>query len=220
MRGSIRRARDWGRTPPRRERRRRMGRSYAASTPEPSRRRGTSLGCEAGSSFSASIGWTRRRRADAEANTPTRVLPANRAELATRRLYPGLIRAGVETFWRIYEHGLGDIAGLAPRSGSRPFVVETYPRYVIRRLWPELKIPSKTKAPTEFVAVLNQRLRKKGYMWREDVPLRPDHVDAMLCAIAAEAHLGDDGLPKGTVGVEPTANETERMLREGLIVSP
>jgi len=162
----------------------------------------------------------RRRRADIEAKTPTRALPTSRAELATWTAYRGFIQAGLETYWSIHENGLGDIAGLGHRNGSRPFVVETYPRYVIQRLWPELAIPSKRKDPTAYVAVLTRLLREKGYAWRDDVALRVDHVDAMMCAIAAAACLGGDGLPAGTVGVGPEVDSGERVLREGFIVSP
>ena len=49
---------------------------------------------------------------------------------------------------------------------------------------------------------------------------RPDHIDAMLCALAAEACLHADGLPEGTVGEPPVADEGERVLREGFIVAP
>src|SRR4029078_512218 len=54
-----------------------------------------------------------------------------------------------------------------------------------------------------------------------DAPVtRPDHVDAMLCALAAEACLHADGLPAGTIGLPPVADPGERVLREGFIVAP
>src|SRR5690606_15268594 len=53
----------------------------------------------------------------------------------------------------------------------RPFVVETYPRYVIPRLWPKLKIPSKRKEPARYVEVLSRLLRGRGYRWDEGFPL-------------------------------------------------
>lgn len=162
----------------------------------------------------------RRRKADIEAKAPPSALPTSRAELATWKAYRGFIEAGIEVFWSIYEKGLGDIAGLSPRSGTRPFVVATYPRYVIRRLWPELKIPSKRKEPERYVEVLSGLLRGKGYVWDERLPLRVDHVDAMVCAIAAEACVDANGLPNGTVGVAPNKDWSERVLKEGYIVSP
>src|SRR5690606_24341873 len=162
----------------------------------------------------------RRREADIQANTPARALPTSGAELATWKAYRGFIEAGIEILWSICEKGLGDIAGLSPRPCTRPFVVETYPRYVIRRLWPELKIPSKRKEPERYVELLSRLLREKGYVWDEIFPLRVDHVDAMVCAIAAEACVDANGLPNGTVGVAPNKDWSERVLKEGYIVSP
>ena len=162
----------------------------------------------------------RRREADIQANTPARALPTSGAELATWKAYRGFIEAGIEILWSICEKGLGDIAGLSPRPCTRPFVVETYPRYVIRRLWPELKIPSKRKEPERYVELLSRLLREKGYVWDEIFPLRLDHVDAMVCAIAAEACVDANGLPNGTVGVAPNKDWSERVLKEGYIVSP
>ena len=157
----------------------------------------------------------RRRQADIQANTPARVLPTSRAELATWKAYCGFIEAGIEVFWSIYEKGMGDVAGLSPRSGTRPFVVETYPRYMIRRLWLELKIPSKRKEPERYVEVLSRLPRGRGYRWDEGFPLGVEYVDAMVCAIAAGACAEGDRLPEGTVGVRPEMDESERVLREG-----
>ncbi|HEY8470810.1 MAG TPA: hypothetical protein VIL18_14255 [Longimicrobiales bacterium] len=123
----------------------------------------------------------RRRRADIEAKTPTRALPASRAELASWKAYSGFIRAGVEIYWRIYEKGLGDIAGLGQRNGSRPFVVERYPRYVIQRLSSGLTVPPKRQNVTAYVVVLTALLRERGYAWRDRIPLRVDHA-ARCCA--------------------------------------
>lgn len=162
----------------------------------------------------------RPRQADIQAKTPTRALPTSRAELATWKAYRGFIEAGIEIFWSIYEKGLGDIAGLSPWSGTRPFVVETYPRYVIRRLWPELKIPSKRKEPARYVEVLSRLLRGRGYRWDEGFPLGVDYVDAMVCAIAAEGCLGGDSLSNVTVGSAPEVDRPGRVLREGYIAFP
>lgn len=118
------------------------------------------------------------------------------------------------------EKGLGDIAGLSPRSGTRPLVAETYPRYVIRTLWPDLEIPSKRKEPERYMEVLSRLIQEKGYAWDQSFALRVDIVDAMVCALVAEACLGSDRLPEGTVGLGPEVHEPERVLREGGVVSP
>ena len=52
--------------------------------------------------------------------------------------------------------------------------------------------------------------------------MRPtvDQVDAMLCAIAAEACVAANGLPPGSVGQPPFVDEPAQVIREGYIVSP
>jgi len=62
-------------------------------------------------------------------------------------------------------------------------------------------------------------VRAAGYTCVGDIS-RPDHVDAMLCALAAEACLLADDLPGGTVGDPPVADPAERVLREGFLVAP
>jgi dCTP diphosphatase len=161
----------------------------------------------------------KRRTADAQASTPTRVLPANRGELQEWKLYKGFIAAGVETFWSIHVNAFGNIGGLGEKIEGRPAVVETYPRYVIRRLWPDLKIPSKRTAPEEYTRVVWGRLRAAGFRCTA-APSRPDHVDAMLCAVAARAWAESDGRAAGTVGTPPYIDEVGRVIREGYIVAP
>lgn len=160
-----------------------------------------------------------RRVADAEARTPTSRLPGSRVELETWRLYRGLIEAGIETFWAVHTSALGTIAGLKEAVVSQPLVVETYPRYVLRRRWPDLRIASKSKEPDEYTEQVWVRLQQEGYVSTTD-PARPDHVDAMLCALAARACLGTDRLPPGTVGDAPYIDEGDRLIREGFIVAP
>jgi hypothetical protein len=147
------------------------------------------------------------------------VLPADRAELVEWRLYKGFIAAGVDTYWSIHVSGAGFVAGLNGERGDAPLIVETYPRYVLRRLWPDLKVPSKRQAPEEYTQAVWSRLKAKGYR-SSPVPARPDHVDAMLCALAAHACLETDGLPPGSVGQPPFIDEEERVIREGYIVAP
>ncbi len=160
----------------------------------------------------------RARRADLEAKTPTKVLPGTRAELAGWRLYRPFVEAGVELFWSIHEREIASILGLVPVPDAESVVFETYPRYVLLQLWGE-RPPSKRRDPAAYVDFVASRLRDAGYTWTGDAT-RPDHVDAMLCALAAEACLHADGLPEGTVGETPVADEHDRVLREGFIIAP
>jgi hypothetical protein len=148
------------------------------------------------------------------------VLPADRAALATWQLYKGFIAAGVDTYWSILASGAATIGGLDHKGGSDcPVVVETYPRYVLRKMWSDLKIPSKRQAPEKYTAAVWARLKARGFR-SSPAPSRPDHVDAMLCALAARAYLDADGLPPGTVGDPPYIDEGDRVIREGYIVAP
>jgi NTP pyrophosphatase (non-canonical NTP hydrolase) len=161
----------------------------------------------------------KRREADAGASTPTSTLPGSRAELANWRLYRGLIEAGVETYWVIHTSAAGTVAGLGPAKAGTPLIVETYPRYVLKRLWPGFRIPSKRQDPDEYTEQVWALLEEAGYT-ASMVPGRPDHVDAMLCAIAARACLEADGLPAGTVGAAPYVDADDGLIREGYIVAP
>ena len=158
-----------------------------------------------------------RRRADCEADTPTRVLPTKRSQLRpgsrqpNGKQYPflGLVRFGCELFWanRRYVSGL---------KGRRPKLVETYPRAILAR-WVEKKtIPSKKKRPTDYVDFVKSLLKKRGYSWEGDIQ-RLDHCDAMLCAVAAELHFQDKA---DYVGRSHNVDRTARIIREGLIVLP
>jgi hypothetical protein len=160
----------------------------------------------------------RSRRADLQAKTPTKVLPRTRAELGSWQLYRPFIEAGVELFWSIHERELASILGLVPIPGDEGTVFETYPRYVLLQLWGE-RPPPKRREPAAYVDFVWSRLREAGYSCDGPVT-RPDHVDAMLCALAAEACLHADSLPAGTVGLPPVADVGERVLREGFIVAP
>ncbi len=164
----------------------------------------------------------RSRVADLAARVPTKVLPRSRAELAGWRLYKPFVEAGLELFWSIHQRELASILGLVPVPGAEGIVFETYPRYVLLQLW-GVRPPSKRREPAAYVDFVWGRLREAGYLC-DDPVTRPDHVDAILCALAAEAclHADDlpDGLPEGTVGLAPVVDEGERVLREGFIVSP
>jgi hypothetical protein len=164
----------------------------------------------------------RSRVADLAARVPTQVLPRSRAELAGWRLYKPFVEAGLTVFWSIHQRELASILGLVPVPGAEGIVFETYPRYVLLQLW-GVRPPSKRREPAAYVDFVWGRLREAGYLC-DDPVTRPDHVDAMLCALAAEAclHADDlpDGLPEGTVGLAPVVDEGERVLREGFIVAP
>lgn len=159
-----------------------------------------------------------RRAADAAANTPTRRLPQTREELSRWRAYRGLIEAGVSIFWWVYSRRLGTIPGLST-GAETPVVLETYPRYMIRRLWPEFRIPSKRQRPMDYIEEVYARIQKRGYRCRSAIRPSVDQVDAMLCAMAAEAYGRAGGLPAGTVGIPPEADDDARVLREGLIIA-
>jgi hypothetical protein len=159
----------------------------------------------------------RQRLCDRAANVPTKSLPTSRAELAAWPLYRELLTAGVELFWSLHEGEHASILGLVPLPDVG-IVCETYPRYVASRLWPGFKLPSKRRTPADYVDVVWTRLRAAGYTCNSEIT-RPDHVDAMLCAVAAEACLHEDGTPAGTVGEPPVVDEGERVLREGFLVA-
>jgi predicted nuclease with RNAse H fold len=142
-----------------------------------------------------------RRVADREARTPTSILPARRADVAAMPVYRQFVEAGLTIFWAAHQRSLP--------------VVETYPRFVIRTLWPELKIPSKRREPRRYIAELWARIRALGYTSRP--PGTHDEIDAMLCALAAEAFAAGKHVQVG----EPLAvDEAESVLREGYIVGP
>jgi hypothetical protein len=161
-----------------------------------------------------------RRLADALADTPVRVLPGDRNALRDWKLYRGLIEVGVDVFWSIYEHDLASIFGLVLMPELESIVFETYPRYVFRQLWPGVRLPSKRNEPFAYVETVWRLIQSDGYLCESVLRPAVDHVDAMLCALAAEACLHADGLPAGTVGLPPVVDRDERVLREGFIVAP
>lgn len=160
------------------------------------------------------------RLADKEAKTPTNVLPADRTELENWKLYQGLIQAGVEIFWSVYRWRSVCIPGLEQECTGKTVVFETYPRYVIMRLWPGFKIPSKSKNPLTYSSEVYQLIRGLGFSCPGVLIPTHDQVDAMLCALAACSLVEEDELPSGTVGNPPYVDEKCSVLREGLIVAP
>jgi predicted nuclease with RNAse H fold len=152
-----------------------------------------------------------RRAADRDAKTPTSVLPTVRADVALMRAYGPFVGAGITIFWEAQRKGLAAVPGLA---GSGPTLIETYPRFVIRRLWPDLRpIPSKRKAPRTYMAELWARLQALGLRGPE--PERHDQIDALLCALAGTSWALGEAVE---VGERPRVDAD--VLREGFIVAP
>lgn len=129
-----------------------------------------------------------------------------------------LDRGGRGALWSLRERSLGSILSLGDARDDRPLVAETYPRYVIRRLW-NPKPPSKRKEPLRYVDEIWSSLKADGYSCPGVCRPVVDQVDAMLCAIAAASCL-DGRYPPGARGAQVEADADERVLREGFIVSP
>jgi len=162
----------------------------------------------------------KRRECDKLANTPTRVLPSNRKELQSWKMYRQLIECGIEIFWSVYSNNLASIAGLKDVSKSELVIFETYPRYIIKRLWPGESIPSKSKAKREYIKKFSALIKRKGYSFEENKVTSHDYVDAMLCAIAAEDYFKTNGNSPGKVGKSVMVDNNEKIFREGFIYSP
>jgi predicted nuclease with RNAse H fold len=155
-----------------------------------------------------------RRAADRAANAPTRLLPARRADVVSMRAYGPLVEAGLTIFWEASQRGFATLDG-RPRNGL-PTILETYPRFVIRTLWPELSIPSKRKEPRRYVAEVWPRIRALGCT-AVAPPASHDEVDAALCALAARA-WGEGAVVEA--GAPPVVDAAGSVLREGFIVAP
>jgi predicted nuclease with RNAse H fold len=154
-----------------------------------------------------------RRAADREAKTPTSVLPVERGAVPSMPAYAAFVEAGITIFWEARRRGLAAVPGL---DCAGPALLETYPRFAIRRLWPDLRaIPSKRKEPARYVAELWPRLRALGL--DGPAPKRHDDVDALLCAVAARAWADGTAVEAGE---PPRLDETDGVLREGFIVVP
>jgi predicted nuclease with RNAse H fold len=153
-----------------------------------------------------------RRAADAAAKTPTSVLPTDRSAISAMAAYGSFVEAGIAIFWESHTRGLARIPGL---DGSGAPLLEAYPRFAIRRLWPDLAIPSKRKEPRRYVAELWPRQRELGLTG--PAPSRHDEVDALLCALAARAWLHGRAIE---VGEPPELDAAGSVIREGFIVAP
>jgi hypothetical protein len=122
------------------------------------------------------------------------------------------VEAALTIFWEAHTRTLARIPGLA---GAGPALLETYPRFTIRSLWPALAIPSKRREPRRYVDELWPRLQGLGL--DGPAPTRHDEVDALLCAIAASAWLERRAVE---VGEPPELDAPGSVVREGFIVAP
>ena len=109
----------------------------------------------------------KRRECDRLANTPTSILPKNRQELSTWKMYKQLIECGIEVFWSAHKNGLASIGGIEALNIALPIIIETYPRYIIKRLWGKNTIPSKRKAQIEYVNNYISLIKGLGYSFDE-----------------------------------------------------
>ena len=163
----------------------------------------------------------RQRHCDRAAGTPTNRLPTSRAGMAEARLYAGLVEAGVNIFWWVHERHLGHVAGFSEVRSGPPTVCETYPRFVLRRLGVDrARIPSKRQAPLDYVDMAWGLLRDLGYRCPSVDRPTVDHVDAMLCAVAAAAWWNASDPLRCAVGSPPIADVVGRVIYEGYIVAP
>lgn len=163
-----------------------------------------------------------RRLCDQHADTPTRVLPRTPDDRETAVAYRALIDAGVAVFWEIAESRAGKVFGLDAKKNAPLTAFETYPRYVVRRLWPDdyRALPSKRKAPFSYVDFVWSLLRSAGYHCHSVRRPMVDQIDAMLCAVAAEALAGEGWYPAWKVGGKPERAPEGGYLRGGYIVVP
>lgn len=97
--------------------------------------------------------------------------------------------------------------------------METYRRYLIRRLWSALKIPFKKKEATTYMEVLSSFLRQTAHIFPKGT-IQVDRVDAMVCVSGAEGCLDSDLLPNAAIGRVPDIGRSGPILREDNIVCP
>lgn len=159
----------------------------------------------------------KRRRCDELAQTPTKVLPRSLEDLEHWKLYKGLIELGIKTFWFIHNSKDMRIFSLDGPL-DLPIVAETYPRKVAEVMGLQ-RLPSKRKEPVRYVDYLWHFLQLLGYRCESIVRPSVDQIDAMLCAIAAQA-LVTSGDACEALGDQPYVDEKDCVLREGFIVVP
>jgi predicted nuclease with RNAse H fold len=158
-----------------------------------------------------------RRVCDQAADTPTRRLPATRAEMAagccadgTKIPYHAVVYLGVELFLGHADETLGAPDCLTPR------LVETYPRAIYRCLTGETP-PSKRHTPLRYMTAVYDVVRTLGIRCPGVRTPSTDQADALLCALVARLFAEDKAV---CVGKAPWMDHRENVLREGFIVLP
>jgi predicted nuclease with RNAse H fold len=161
---------------------------------------------------------SKNRRCDREAGTPTNKLPASRKELEGQVLFKGLIEMGIETFWSLSSRPDIIIHGIGGGKDCGIVVIETYPRKTAKMLG-LAPLPSKKKDPIRYIHHVWGFLKSAGYGCPSVLTPAVDQVDAMLCAIAAQAFMAGSPCWKA-MGSAPFIYPGDNVLREGFIVCP
>jgi predicted nuclease with RNAse H fold len=158
-----------------------------------------------------------RRICDKAADTPTRRLPATRAEMVagcctdgTKLPYQTVLCLGVELFLGHCDQVLGIPDCDTPR------LVETYPRAIYRCLTGNAP-PSKRQTPLQYMTAVYSILGEQGIRCPGVQTPSTDQADALLCALVARMFAEDKAL---CVGKAPWVDHRENVLREGFIVLP
>ncbi len=158
-----------------------------------------------------------RRTCDEAADTPTRRLPATRAELmagcctdGTKIPYRAVLCLGVELF---LAHR-GQVLGIP--DCPTPRVVETYPRAIYRSLTGKA-VPSRRRTPLQYMTAVYGVLEELGIRCPGVRTPSSDQADALLCALVARLFAEDKA---ACVGQAPWVDHRENVLREGFIVLP
>ncbi|MGO4275392.1 DUF429 domain-containing protein, partial [Paenibacillus sp. TAF58] len=162
-----------------------------------------------------------RRDCDARANTPSRNIAQTRATISAMRSYSQLVQLGVDLFWNAYSSSSASVYGLNSIQGKTE-IFEVYPRFSIINLLkitnPLKTIPSKIKNPLEYIDFVWMKINNIGYSCSSVIRPTVDQVDAMLCAITADHLL--KGTANNIVGNMPILDNSDMVIREGLIISP
>jgi len=158
-----------------------------------------------------------RRLCDQQADTPTRRLPATRAEMVagcctdgTKLPYQAVLCLGVELFLGHCDEVLG-----IPECAS-PRLLETYPRAVYRCLAASAP-PSKRRTPLRYMTAVYGVLGEFAVRCPGVRTPSADQADALLCALLARLFAEDKTV---CVGKAPWVDHRENVLREGFIVLP
>ena len=173
-------------------------------------------------------GWRVRRAAGAgraagapaqgeiEANPAARTLPTSWAELAEWKATDGFIQAGVATYASMHGNALGDIVGLARRTGSRPFRGGDVPALRDPAPAPGARDSVEEKGCDGHMAALIRLLPKKGDAWPDVLARHVENVDTMA---VRDSGCRLSGQPRAAGGDGRGGYRRDRVLREGHVVS-